>query len=1246
MKAPLKTGSSGRITDPPEKRFLNTLRILVIDDDREALLLFSKLIPRSMDNIQVLTANTGREGLELAREKDPDVIMLDILMPEMDGFEVCRTLKQDEKLRWIPVVFLTGLGSSRDMRIKALEVGGEAFLSKPFDDQELVAQIRAMAKIKNANRIERNEKERLAAIVAEKTASLEKELQERVRTEEALRESESRYRELFEAESDAVLLIDNETGGILAANGAAEVMYGFSRDELLCMKNIDLSAQPDETRRVTNETPLVIDNVVTIPLRYHRKKDGTVFPVEITGRFFARNGRPVHIAAIRDISLRMRTEEKSELSGRMWQTTFDNISNPIAVLDSGGVIVQCNRAMVSLLKKSDEKKVAGQLCRRFIHSSESFIENCPFVRAKSSLKREELECTLNGRCYVIAVDPILDPKGCFIGAVHLMQDITEHRRMEDELAMNETRFKQLFENMSSGVAVYTPVDGGKDFVFIAFNAAAERIDGQKREEVLGKSVLEMRPGIMKFGLFEVFQRVARTGNPENHPVSLYADGKLKGWYENYVYRLPSGEIVAIFDNVTEMKIAEIKEHKNELRLRSLLNILQYRGGSKQEFLDYALDEAIKLTESKLGYIYFYDEDRRQFILNSWSKDVMKQCAVANPQTCYELDKTGIWGEAVRQRKPIILNDFEAEHPLKKGYPKGHVNLTRFMTVPVFKGEKIVAVVGMGNKKDAYDDTDLLQLSLLMDAVWKWVDQRQSEDLLKESERKYRALAEHSIDTIMRFDRHHRHLYVNPVIQRQTGISPESFLGKTHWEMGFPEDLCVTWENAIEKVFESGQSNRIEFQLPSGTWIDWVLAPEKDLEGDTIAVVAVARDITERKNSEEALIESKAQLENSLAELKRVQSEIIRQERLAALGQMAGGIAHDFNNVLMPIVGFSELMLSDPQILDDREQVLYMIGMIATAGKDARRIVSRLRVVYKKKDDDAREMADMAVIVESAISLTMPHWKEEASTKGITISVETDFQTVPMILCNVSDIREAIVNLIINAVDAMPQGGLLHFGLRSANDGSVVLEVRDSGAGMDQETLARCMDPFYTTKGAQGSGLGLPMVNGIVERHGGRVAVNSRPGAGTTVTLTFPLPSGEKTEDKVLVENTGRVLPRRILVIDDEERARELISGLLKADSHEVVLADCGAKGLQLLREGSFDLVITDLAMPVMNGDEVARRVQEIRSGIPVIMLTGFGDIIKAKKQIPAGVTGILTKPVTPAELRSAIGAIFGEAGKA
>ena len=407
------------------------------------------------------------------------------------------------------------------------------------------------------------------------------------------------------------------------------------------------------------------------------------------------------------------------------------------------------------------------------------------------------------------------------------------------------------------------------------------------------------------------------------------------------------------------------------------------------------------------------------------------------------------------------------------------------------------------------------------------------------------------------------------------------------------------------------------------------------------IVGFFRDVTELKRAKDDLLNTNIWLQKSLDELALTQQKVIQQERLSALGQMASGIVHDFNNVLMPILGFSELLLSNPSALDDRKESRHMIGMILSAGKDARQIVRRLSAFYREEEDTDYKMVDISRIVESSISLTMPKWKEELNAKGITIEMVTEFNSVPQIRGNESEIREALTNLIFNAVDAMPNGGVITFRIFLKNDISIVLEVTDTGIGMGQETLQHCLEPFFTTKG-QGTGLGLSMTYGIVERHEGVVEIESKPNAGTTIRMLFPVPFETREINKELEEISKPLPPLRILVIDDEVRVRDLIARLLKTDAHHVEVAAGGREGLEMLLRGYFDLVITDRAMPIMSGDEVAKETHKLRPGTPIIMLTGFGNIMKNSNECPPGVTRVMSKPLTSKDLRLVMASVMKE----
>jgi GAF domain-containing protein len=211
---------------------------------------------------------------------------------------------------------------------------------------------------------------------------------------------------------------------------------------------------------------------------------------------------------------------------------------------------------------------------------------------------------------------------------------------------------------------------------------------------------------------------------------------------------------------------------DESRLESLWRISTHSAQSISELLDFALSEAIALTGSRIGYIYFYDEETRQFRLNTWSKEVMSQCTVVDQQTVYQLEKTGIWGEAVRQRRPILVNDFAAPNPLKRGLPEGHAPLTRFLTIPLLSAGRIVAVIGVANKTLPYDHADIRQLSLMMESVWQVVERRRAEEVLRQNEEKFRALFDTLIQGVVFQDADGRIISANAAAERILGVTLE------------------------------------------------------------------------------------------------------------------------------------------------------------------------------------------------------------------------------------------------------------------------------------------------------------------------------------------------------------------------------------------------------------------------------------------------------------------------------------------
>ncbi|MDP9099999.1 MAG: response regulator, partial [Verrucomicrobiota bacterium] len=325
-----------------------------------------------------------------------------------------------------------------------------------------------------------------------------------------------------------------------------------------------------------------------------------------------------------------------------------------------------------------------------------------------------------------------------------------------------------------------------------------------------------------------------------------------------------------------------------------------------------------------------------------------------------------------------------------------------------------------------------------------------------------------------------------------------------------------------------------------------------------------------------------ELERALAELKGTQKQVIQQERLAALGAMAGGIAHDFNNSLCAIIGFSEILLHQAQNGLTGAAATRPLTMILTAAEDASQIVDRLREFYRPNEGEKDRLPiQLNKLVEQAISLTSPRWKTQSIAAGREIFIEAELGQVPIISGNGAEVREVLTNLIFNAVDAMPDGGTIT--LRTFSEGDdIVLQISDTGTGMTEEVRARCLEPFFTTKGERGTGLGLSMVFGIVQRHSGTIQLESRLGLGTTFTFRFP--AARRTDDTAAsAPETINGSSLHVLVVDDQPVLRQLLCEYLSNDLHTSETAGNGEEALSKFRERKFDLVVTDQIMAHMDG---------------------------------------------------------------
>jgi len=339
------------------------------------------------------------------------------------------------------------------------------------------------------------------------------------------------------------------------------------------------------------------------------------------------------------------------------------------------------------------------------------------------------------------------------------------------------------------------------------------------------------------------------------------------------------------------------------------------------------------------------------------------------------------------------------------------------------------------------------------------------------------------------------------------------------------------------------------------------------------------------------------------------AEQTRRRRMEMLGRMAMGIAHDFNNLLTAVIGHAELLRSDLLQLGADADAMGHLRALEQASQDGASLVRKIQQYIRDEKQERAEPVSLHEIAEEVLTLTRPYWYNEPRRRGIAIRVERDLRPTALVPGTPTELREVLVNLVLNAVQAMPAGGTLSLRTGRHSDRSAFVEVGDTGVGMTESVKRRIFEPLFSTKGASGSGMGLTMSQGSVQEHNGRIEGESEPGRGTVFRLVFPFAAASPAPQTgpAAAAPSAPSAGLRVLVVDDEPMVRTVTTKLLRMRGHDVRDVDGGPAALAALAEGTFDLVVTDLSMPEMSGRELAAAVRHRHPGLPVLLLTGDTD---------------------------------------
>jgi len=664
-----------------------------------------------------------------------------------------------------------------------------------------------------------------------------------------------------------------------------------------------------------------------------------------------------------------------------------------------------------------------------------------------------------------------------------------------------------------------------------------------------------------------------------------------------------------------------------LRLEKLLELNRMSEEPVDNILEFALEEAISLTESTMGYLAFFDSVTQEMNMHTWSEEARKTCQISSRKKRYKLKDAGLWAEAARSGKPLIVNDYQKFSSTdKKTLPKGHVPILSLLSVPVFENNTLVALAGVGNKKGNYDDSDVRQVQLMMDGMWKILEKRNAAKKLAESNRvlgqaqKIAKIGNWSMNPRQKMPDWSDEVY--HIYEREKTLGPLTDKEYQTVHRGKWWDLL---NNSVQEAISKGFPFDIELMLSlppdREKWVNIICAPETERTDQGHCLRGTIQDITERK---------------------KLETRVQQVQKMEALGTLAGGIAHDFNNILSSLIGFTELAKLDAA---DNTEITKNLNQVITAGLRARDLVKHI-LTFSRKADFEKQLISITPIIKESLKFL------RASIPS-HIEIKQNFKTFnAVVLADLTQLHQVFMNLFTNAAHAMEQnGGVIEVRMEVI---SVVKEdlikelapgryvqiiVSDTGCGIPKANLHRIFDPFFTTKvRGQGTGIGLSTVYGIVKEMEGTISVYSELNMGTTFKLLIPEKKNQTLQSSAESSTSVMTGKGKILIVDDEESIVKWTTSILSKLGYTVTATTSSTEALDIFKKdpSRFDLVLTDMTMPEMNGIELSNRLVLLNPDIPIVLCTGLSNDFTSKKGAPSGILDTIMKPLIASELASAV----------
>jgi len=1117
-----------------------------------------------------------------------------------------------------------------------------------------------------------------------------RDITERKQAEEALREGEEKYRTVLEEIEDGYFEVDI-AGNFTFFNDPLCGIIGYSRDEMMGINNRQYMDKENAKKVYQAFNRVYATGKSSKEFGWEIiRKDGTKRFTEASVSLKRNSeGEPSGFRGIvRDITERKRAEEELRESESRYRLLAENVTDVIWTMDMNLQLTYVSPSVTRQRGYSVEEAMTRGIEEDLTSASlEIAIKAFSEGLAAEKMESKDLSRTWTIDCEMYCKDGstiwaeqeitfLRDADGKPVGILGVSRDITERKMAEGEKLRAVTEKAAVLDSMGEGLLLLD-MEGKIN----SCNPAFERLCGHEKGDLIGmdaaglinilvkaddqQRLLVNFAAALKAGIVGTEYFTLITGDGREIPVAttetLIVDNEGN----------PT-TIIATFKDITDIKQAETSQRESQEKLR--------------RFMDSATDQftiwdselnLVDLNEAALRYPLIRHSDKAN------KEDFIGKNIVEMEPHVKERGRYDQYLSVIETGESLVIEDVVPNREL------GDIHLS----VRAFK-------VGNGLGMITTDITE----------------SKRAERALRESEQRYRLLADNVTDVISITDLNLQLIYVSPSIKRLLGFSVEEAMAETMECFLTPASLDAAMEALAEEIAKRNQEQKdllwtrtLEMEMTckdgSTVWTENIVSPLHDQNSKVIGIVAVTRDIRERKRAEVALRESEEKLRRfmdsatdfftiwdselnlidlnvaslnypsirnpngstkedyigrnildldpdikergrydqylevirtgeplfiedvvrrpkigdvylsvrafkvgdglglltmDMTDRKRADDAIRQAEKLRALGEMAGGVAHDFNNILSVVLGRAQLALAD--IKDEKAR--RSIEIIEQTALDAAAMVRRLREVAVVKGERSFDEIDLNKLIEDAVQMVESRRLELKETAGVTIEIYSERNEVAPAAGDAAELREALVNILFNAMDAMPEGGNITMESRQ-EDSSVVLSVSDTGTGIPEEIREKLFDPFFSTKASKGSGLGLSVTMGIITKHGGSIDVESTQGEGTTFHIRLPM--ANCVAERSCPKSKPPILKRsRILLVDDDPEVSDIIGLTLEHLGHRVTVVTSGREALSAFKKNDYGLVITDLGMPDVSGLDVARAVKATKPTTPVLLITGWG----------------------------------------